>query len=112
MDIMFKSNKFEKQCNEFRLLVAQHGQPRAKKIRQRLDELSAASSLSEVSRLPPARCHELIGDRAGQLSVDLDHPYRLIFSPAHDPVPRKEDGGLDLSKVTAVVVQGIEDTHE
>lgn len=112
MDIIFKSKKLEKQCNDYRLLVRQHGQARARKLRQRLDDLLAASSLAEVSKLPPARCHELVGDRAGQLSIDLDHPYRLILIPANDPTPLKEDGGLDWSKVTAIEIQGIEDTHE
>jgi len=51
-------------------------------------------------------------DRAGQLSLDLDGPYRLIFKPAHDPVPAKPDGGLDWSGVTAVSILEVRDTHE
>ena len=66
---------------------------------------------------PPAsgnnRCHELTqGERKGHLSVDLDHPYRLIFIPNHNPVPKKPDGGLDWKQVTAITILGIEDTHE
>jgi hypothetical protein len=57
-----------------------------------------------------ARCHELHGDRSGQLSLDLDHPYRLLFRPAGDPEPGP-GGGLDWAAVRAVVVIGIEDTH-
>ena len=53
-----------------------------------------------------------LADAKSQLSVDLDHPYRLIFTPAHDPVPRLEDGGLDWSQVTAITILGVEDTHE
>jgi proteic killer suppression protein len=49
-------------------------------------------------------------DRAGQLSVDLDHPYRLIFTPAA-PALTKPDGGLDWTQVTVIVVLGVEDTH-
>jgi hypothetical protein len=41
----------------------------------------------------------------------LDHPYRLIFIPADDPIPTKDDGGLDWSKVTAVEILEIADTH-
>lgn len=37
--------------------------------------------------------------------------YRLIFIPDHDPVPRLKDGGLDWSKVTAIKILGVEDTH-
>lgn len=80
-------------------------------MQRRLDDLRAAANL-EVMRTLPGRCHELTGDRAGQLSLDLDHPSRLIFIPANDPIPRKEDGGLDWSKVTEVKILAIEDTHE
>jgi len=60
----------------------------------------------------PGRCHELLHDRALQLSIDLDHPYRLIFEPADEPIPTKPDGGIDWNKVTALRILGIEDTHE
>ena len=46
-----------------------------------------------------------------QLSVDLDGPYRLLFKPANTPVPLREDGGLDWSRVTAITILGITDTH-
>jgi len=59
----------------------------------------------------PARCHELTGDRKGQLSVDLKHPYRLIFEPNNDPRPSKPDGGLDWAMVSAVRILEITDTH-
>ena len=56
--------------------------------------------------------HELTaGKRSGKLSVDLDHPYRLIFIPDNDPVPRRADGELDWSQVTAIKIIGVEDTH-
>jgi len=74
-------------------------------------ELKAAVDLDDISRLPPARCHELTGDRAGQLSVDLKHPYRLLFIPANDPIIRKSDNGLDWSAVTEVEIIDIDDTH-
>ena len=43
---------------------------------------------------------------------DLDHPYRLILEPANVPAPRKPDGGLDWTEITAVMIIGVEDTHE
>ncbi len=51
------------------------------------------------------------GNRKGQLSLDLKHPYRLLFEPAVDPVPLKPDGGLDWGQVTAVRIVEIKDTH-
>ena len=91
--------------------MKKHGSVRAKKIRQRLDDLYAAVVLEDTRNLP-GRCHELKGDRAGQLSLDLDHPYRLIFEPANDPVPQKRDGGLDWTRTTAIVIVDVEDTHD
>lgn len=58
------------------------------------------------------RCHELTGDRAGQLSIDLDHPYRLVFRPDHVPPPQRPEGGLDWSQVTAILIIEVVDTHE
>ena len=84
-------------------------------IRLRMQELRAALSLKDFlpPKSGPIRCHELTqGRRKGQLSVDLDHPYRLIFVPNHEPIPVKPDGGLDWEQVTAITIIGIEDTHE
>jgi len=46
------------------------------------------------------------------LAVDVVHPYRLIFDPANDPIPKKDDGGLDWTKVTAITVLAVEDYHD
>ena len=61
---------------------------------------------------PPERCHELKMNRKGLFSMDLDHPYRLIFEPDHQPVPKLEDGGTDWHAITAITILGVEDTHE
>ncbi len=74
-------------------------------------ELKAAISLDDISRLPPARRHELTGNRKGQVSVDLEHPYRLLFIPANNPIPETENGGLDWPGVTEIEIIGIVDTH-
>ena len=114
MDIFFKNKKLAKSFNEGAQLEKIHGTKRAKKIRIRLAELRAAASLMDFwpPKSGPGRCHELAqGKRKGQLSVNLDHPYRLIFVANHDPVPFLPDGGLDWSKVTAIKILGVEDTH-
>jgi len=58
-----------------------------------------------------AKNDELTGNRKGQLSVDLDHPYRLILKPDHDPVPQRKEGGLDWQSVTQIKIIGVVDTH-
>lgn len=111
MKVFFKTNKLQKVCNKEKEGIREYGPVCAKKIRQRLAELKAAEVLSEVSHLPPPRCHELT-NRGGVFSVDLAHPYRLLFIAAHDPVPRKPDGGIDLAQVTEVEIISVEDTHD
>jgi plasmid maintenance system killer protein len=112
--IRFKSTRLEKELSEDRRVVTTHGPRRAKLIKQRLAEIEAAASLAVLRLVPGPRCHELHGDRKGQISVDLDHPYRLLFVPDHDPAPVNEaaGGGLDWSRVTAVMVVEVADTHE
>jgi proteic killer suppression protein len=46
-----------------------------------------------------------------QFAVDISANERLVFEVDHDPVPRKADGGIDLSKVLAGVILRIEDYH-
>jgi proteic killer suppression protein len=81
-------------------------------IRRRLDDFAAAQVLSDISKLPQVRCHELSGDRSGMLAVDLEHPYRLIFIPADDPIPLKADGGLDWNNVRTIKIVEIADYHQ
>jgi plasmid maintenance system killer protein len=109
LEVLFDDADLAETFRSVRELRKKHGAVRAKKIQQRLEDLKAAETLA-IMRSAPGRCHELRGDRAGQLSLDLDHPYRLLFRPAGDPGPGP-GGGLDWSAVRTVVVIGIEDTH-
>lgn len=111
MDIVFAEPRLAKVCNDDKASKQSIGAVGAKKLRRRLDDLAAAPTLA-VMRTLPGRCHELKGDLDGHLAMDLDGGRRLVFKPAHDPVPSKEDGGLDWSRVTAVCVTQIGDYHD
>lgn len=110
MDIFFQKDKLRREFNTKKLLVRRHGKRRADLIDRRMVQLRAVAVLADLRNLP-GRCHELKGDRAGQLSMDLDHPYRLIFKPTDNPPPIKPDGGIDWTKVSAVTILNVEDTH-
>jgi len=111
MRIFFKTRKLQKICSQSMESQKQLGAKCGRKLQQRMMELKAAQNLSDISRLPPPRCHELTGDRAGQFSVDLEHPYRLLFIVANDPYPERESGGVDLDGVTEIEIIEIADTH-
>jgi len=73
--------------------------------------LGMRQSNKEFRIIMPGRLHALRADRHGQWAMDLEHPKRLILEPLGDPVPYDEDGHLDLIKVTAIQILGMEDYH-
>ncbi len=110
MDVRFADARLQKLCNNESKLRGKYGPRMATLIEQRLLDLSAADTLSQM-RLLPGRCHELKGNLSGLLALDLVHPNRLVFKPGHDPIPRKLDGGLDWDSVTEIEIVGIGDYH-
>jgi len=93
--------------------VRKYGRETALLVIKRLDQIRAAANLADLMKLPGARCHQLKGDRKDQFAVDLIHPYRLTFTPADNPAPRKDDGGIDLTRVRSVtILQVKEDYHD
>lgn len=110
MEIRFKSRKLEKQLTDPKEMLKSFGQL-ARKISQRLKDLSDADNLEIMRTLPAARCHELTGDRKGELAVDVSGNYRMIFEPNHNPLPIKDKGGLNWEQITKIQIIEIEDYH-
>jgi len=110
VDIVFLDARDAAKFNSLKELSRSYGAENARRILRRLDDLRAAGNL-EVLRNLPGRCHQLKHDRAGQLAIDVRHPYRLIFEPAHEPTPQNDDGGLDWSLVTRIRILEVDDYH-
>ena len=111
MEIYFRTKRLQRICSEAKEMRKLYGVKCSEKLQQRLMELRAADALSDMSHLPPTRCHELTGNRAGQFSVDLEQPLRLLFIPINDPIPMQDDGGIDRRRVTEIEIFEIGDTH-
>jgi plasmid maintenance system killer protein len=111
MEVYFSTNTLCKACLNNIDGNKRWGKTVADKVRLRITEFEAASSLADISKLPPARCHELLNNRAEQLSVVLSGKMRLIFKPCNDPVPKLPSGGLDWSKVTEIIILEVIDYH-
>ena len=112
MKIYFRSRALQKICSIEKAGIKKLGSKMAEKLRMRMEQLESADTLSDMSHLPPARCHELGQQRKGQLSINLDRLNRLLFVPADDPVPRKDDGGLDWDNITEIeIIEIATDTH-
>ena len=111
MDIRFRTAKLAKLCNSQKAMNRKWGVPNAKKLQQRLYDLQACTNLAEMPTLSAGHFHPLVGDRAGEFAVSLQGTWRLVFVPEHDPVPRKADGGTDLTRITAITIMEVEDYH-
>lgn len=110
MEISYKSRKIQQQLTDPKDLAKSFG-ALARKVNQRIKELTAADNLAIMRTIPAARCHELTGDHKGELAVDISGNYRMIFEPIHDPIPIKEDGGLNWEEVTKIQINAIKDYH-
>lgn len=110
MEIDFVSNKLRRQMESAAEMQKVFGQL-SRPLQMRLGVLKNSTSLADVPRTPPERCHLLSGRLAGHFAVVLKDNWRLIFRPNHDPVPIKADDGIDLEKVTAIIIDRVEDYH-
>ena len=71
LDITYKNRKIERICTNAKVADREYGSQMSAKIHMRIDEMI---------QFRIGRCHALKGNRKGQYAVDLEHPYRLVFT--------------------------------
>ena len=100
MNVQVRNKDFTKKC--------QHVD---KQVRKRVQELEQTDNLKQYAKnFPGADCHEYKGQQKGIFTVKLTGNWRLQFRPL-DPVPYKDDGGIDTERVTAIVLLKVDDPH-
>lgn len=107
MDYRARTNKLQKQLTDPRLRVRTFGIDKSKHIVARIDEIAAATTLTDISRFPPARLHALTGDKEGLFSVDISANYRLLFA-GFDHLHQQN---LSPAEIVAVVFIAVVDYH-
>ena len=80
MEITYKNKKMKDVCTNYSCAVKKYGEHMAYKIHQRIDSIRAFDRVEELIAHKIGRCHALQNNRKGQYAMDLEHPYRLIFS--------------------------------
>ena len=110
MDLFFATRKIEKRLSTPEARQREYGRDAARALRTRLANLADAADLG-VMRSLPGNCHELIGDRKGQLALDIGKGARLVFEPTTDPLPLTPGGALDWQCVTAIRILEVIDYH-
>jgi proteic killer suppression protein len=111
MEVTFAEDRLKRACESASERQRRWGEPAAKNLKTRLDDLRAAKSMEDMRHLP-GRWEELAGDRAGYFSCRLNKSLRLIVRPTRQPPPCKEDGGLDWSQIDQVTVTEVVDYHD
>jgi len=114
MDICVRDNRLRGALEDERVCKRRYGSDMAKKLKVRLTALRAAESLADFwpPMSGPERCHELKADLLGKFSVDLKHPYRLLFIPIEESVAAdRSDEKQRWASITAIEILEIEDTH-
>ena len=120
MQVAIADKKLKRALENDRERQKRFGSEMAKKIRLRVNALTAAESLGDFwpPFSPTERCHELKADLDGYFSMDLVHPYRLLFKALDNR--SKTTGQLELElldqkqrwqSIKSIVITGIEDTH-
>lgn len=110
MKISYKNNKLEKSFTTDKGLSKNYGKL-AKKVKQRRDQLTSAENLEVISKLPALRLHQHIGKGQGIWSIDIQENWRILFIIDQDPIPKMNDGGINLQSVTIISIESVEDPH-
>lgn len=111
MKITFKSKRLEKSITDPKASTKAYGKIKAKKIKQRYQEMLASENLEELSKIPAAYLHPLVGDRKEQWAVKVTGNERLCFIIEHDPVPLLADNSVDKKAVTDIRIVFVGDYH-
>ena len=76
--MIFKNNKLKKILSDPREIQKAFGNM-AKKVSQRMEQLKAAPTLSDMVNYQAARCHQLKGERKDEWAIDISVNHRMIL---------------------------------
>lgn len=100
MEIVFKTSKIKKICEDHKQLSRLYGPQQADQIVKRINEFLSAENLFDISKLPQARLHPLSGSRQGTFAVDLKHPKRIVLAPLNGEAS-------DLKTITGIEITDV-----
>ncbi len=116
MEVTVPNNRLRRDIEDDAARKRRFGKDIAQKIALRRAALAAAESLADFwpPYSGPERVHELKkGDLLGTFSVDLKHPFRLLFNAAG---AEKKKPGDDEKKrwesIKSIEIVSVEDTHD
>ncbi|WP_203639998.1 type II toxin-antitoxin system RelE/ParE family toxin [Levilactobacillus wangkuiensis] len=108
MEINYESQKIEKTFSTQVRLVRKFGLKIATGIQRRVEELTVADTLDEISHFPPSRLHLLTGNLRGYFAVSVTENVRLIFEGMND----FQEVTTNKEQITQVIIMKVSDYHD
>jgi len=81
----------------------------ARKLRERLADIRAASNVTD---LVAGRPREIEAGRLPNYAINLADGYQIVLRANHNEIPLTKSGRIDWSKVSRVRIHRIEVAHE
>lgn len=102
MELSFEDKAFQKMCRCDKALTSIFGLQVAKMVRQRLDELAAAPTLSDMRNLPGG-CRAIRSSDSCKFAVSLIPPKNLMFMVSGNLA----SGVIDWSNIVSIKIVGV-----
>ncbi|AKP67456.1 type II toxin-antitoxin system RelE/ParE family toxin [Companilactobacillus ginsenosidimutans] len=107
MEIFAETKRMNKIIQSHRSMLKAFGKITANKLELRITEFRAASTLSEISHLPPQRLHKLAGDYNNYFAVNLTGNVRLVFRG----LDANQEPTVTKKEVVAILIKEVIDYH-
>lgn len=111
MELTFADKEFRDLCLNETLAKQTLGKPLAEKLKARLADLAAVSTVSDLFMLPGSP-RELANDKRGHMVVDLVNGYMLVFKSGHIKERILTSGDIDWSRVRRIKILGLENGYD
>lgn len=108
LELAFAEKPLRQLCENEVIAKRKLGVTVAGKLKRRLADLRAASSVKD---LVVGRPRELEGVYQSQMAVDLCDGYRIVFCANHNTVALLESGAINWAMVSRIKILRIESDH-
>lgn len=109
MKLTFKSSRLQRILEDQKEIKREFGSDSQRKVMRQMYLLSSAETMQDVFS-GIGGWHELEGNLKGHCAGSAGGGLRIVVRP-NPPVPKKQDGGTDWTKVKSVQVVKVVDYH-
>jgi hypothetical protein len=109
VEIAFAKKSLRQLCESERTARRSLGARVSEKLKARLADFQAANFVTDIIA---GRPREFVGDRTGQVAVDLVDGFQLVFCSNHSDIPLINRTQVDWSRVSRIKIMDIESDND